>query len=249
MSRKTAETDDDVVRLAVLGALVRGMSFAYTARTAAVTIDKVREIADAAGWPDIDAVRAMHTELRNAPEARQPRRVAPPPRPAPPARTPAAVPDEVIGLPAPEPEQPSAAEVAKDVVDYFAEVDEVVDAITDEEIEQKLTTLLAGVHANPYGIGVDQAEAEYRGEVVQTGPTPEHREPLADYVARSAAAELLIEESALSPATDSPAPAPARPGKKTSATVPCEGCGRGVLKTYVMANGGIQRHGHCREGS
>jgi hypothetical protein len=29
------------------------------------------------------------------------------------------------------------------------------------------------------------AEREYRGTVVQTGPTPEHLEPLADYVARA----------------------------------------------------------------
>jgi hypothetical protein len=150
--------------------------------------------------------------------------------------------------------------------EYFAEVDEVIDAITPEETEQSLAALLAGQHANPYGLDggpetISQAEQEYRGEVVQSGPTPEHREPLEDYVARfggplpgdpgyvsrplppeeEARLDQLIEEALAERAADRPAPRPRQ--------LPCEVCGVGVLTSYVEANGGRQRHGHHPEGS
>jgi hypothetical protein len=204
------DTEVDVTRLTVLGILSRGMSFAYAARTATVTIGQVREIAEAAGHPDIDAVKGEYQALRAGNAKPAPKRVAPPPRTA--AERPKAVPDVVIGAKAPT---------------------------------------------------VSRAEQEYRGAVVQAGPTPEHREPLEDYVARrleeqytaglaKAEDELLgdlqsfrpmgiipgLAATPLPPATDNPVPA-RRPRQ-----MPCEVCGHGVLTSYVDANGGRPRHGH-----
>lgn len=325
----TPPRQGDVTRLAVLGALVRGMSFAYAARTCTTTVDHVREIADDAGWPDIDAVRATHTALRNAEPPRT--RSAPParkaePKPAPPKPTETERLAAQVHIPDGLNSREGAAALGKLLGEYFAEVDEVVDAITDEEVEQKLTTLLAGQHTNPYGLGEDvtglsdaartnlirlnaeDAEREYRGEVVQTGPLPEHLEPLAAYVARvgshqvptkdpdpaeaeapigpavqvvreefapdgtrriletkvlgmSVAVSPLVQPDAVvvavgpevRPETDpveSSAPKPVKRSASRPGTVPCEGCGVGVLASWVEANGdGVQRHKHCREGA
>lgn len=69
--------DDLITRIAVLAAVSRGMSFAYTARTTSCTIAQVREIAEAAGWPDITAVSAEWKRLRQPGPGRVPRRQKP----------------------------------------------------------------------------------------------------------------------------------------------------------------------------
>jgi hypothetical protein len=238
----------DAARIGVLGAVSRGMGFSYAARADGITVDQARQIAEAAGWPDLTAVRAAWEELRVAAHH--------------PHLPPGAVPLE----------------------------------------------------------RVTQAEAEYRGQVVQAGPTPEHLEPLADYVARVGSqpapvisplvsaspdeipqpdavtsatppspmpaeyygrdpsepspedeAELdeereflirhgidddpaeaeplvwdrteLIEEEPLPPTTDSPASAAVKRSATRWRTLPCEVCAAGVTREYVEATG-RQRHGH-----
>lgn len=52
----------------------------------------------------------------------------------------------------------------------------------------------------------------------------------------------------LPPATDSPAQPSVKRSTTRPGTLPCEGCGRGVTREYVERTG-VQRHGHCREGS
>lgn len=66
------------------------------------------------------------------------------------------------------------------------------------------------------------------------------------------AASPLVQPDAVVVAVDPDRPAP-KPVKRSATrapgTLPCEACGRGVTREYVAANGGVQRHGHCREGA
>ena len=70
-------TDDRVIRLAVLGAIAAGRSFAYAARTCGATPTRVQAIAAAAGHPDRGAVWKAWEELREATAKPGPKKPAP----------------------------------------------------------------------------------------------------------------------------------------------------------------------------
>ena len=57
-------TISDASRIVVLEAVCRGMGFAYAARAASVTVATVRDVAEKAGHPDVDAVRGELAALR-----------------------------------------------------------------------------------------------------------------------------------------------------------------------------------------
>lgn len=91
---------DDVARLVVLAAIGKGKGFAKAAVLAQVSPEQARELAVAAGWPNLTDVRATWRRLRSIPVGR-PGKTAP--RQAPP---------EVMI--AAEPEPPDTAHAPRD---------------------------------------------------------------------------------------------------------------------------------------
>lgn len=151
------EISDDV-RAGVLGAVARGMSFDYAARADGIRVAEAEQIAKDAGWPNATMVYAEYRRLKDIPSAGLP----------------------VAGLTG----RPSVDTTRASEPDVVRRPRQPVRPRPDLSVAR-----VPAPHSNPYGLSggpetVSQAEQEYRGEVVQGGPIPEHREPLEDYVAR-----------------------------------------------------------------
>lgn len=102
----------DEIRVGVLGAIARGMSFSYAARADGITIAQAEEIARDAGWPDATRLYVTWRDLREQ-GAEQSRPVVPQ-RPKPAKRVqvgallPVAHPPELpVQPPEPEPAPPA----------------------------------------------------------------------------------------------------------------------------------------------
>lgn len=156
------EISDDV-RAGVLGAVARGMSFDYAARADGIRVAEAEQIAKDAGWPNATKVYAEYRRLKDIPATGQP--VA-----------------GLTGRPGVDTTRASEPDVVRRPRQPVRPRPDLSVARVQAHglrIEQR-----AEVRRDGDQLVVTQAEQEYRGEVVQAGPTPEHREPLEAYVAR-----------------------------------------------------------------